>query len=108
MERFFYNLDKRVLTDRWKAPGDHAAFYGYSESNNYITDRYVQDENTLQCTNINISYTFPKKILKQLGLQNLSLNASLANLFYISTVRQERGTSYPYAIEPTFGLSCSF
>lgn len=105
---FYNNLDKRVLTDRWKAPGDHAAFYGYSESNNYITDRYVQDENTLQCTNINISYTFPKKILKQLGLQNLSLNASLANLFYISTVRQERGTSYPYAIEPTFGLSCSF
>lgn len=102
------NVDKRVLTERWKQPGDNSSFYGLGEIVLYMTDRYVQDENTLTCTNLDISYEFPAKLIKPLGLARLSLNASIGNLFYISTVKQERGTSYPYAIQPTFGLSCSF
>ena len=102
------NADKRVLTERWKQPGDNTVFYGLMEYNNYMTDRYVQDENTFTCTNLNITYTFPNKWIRRVGLNRLELNASISNLFYISTVEQERGTGYPYAIQPTFGLSCSF
>lgn len=102
------NSDKRVFTDRWKQPGDKAIFYGLNEYNNYMTDRYVQDENTFTCTNLNINYTFLGKWVKRIGFDRLEFNASISNLFYISTVEQERGTSYPYAIQPAFGLSCSF
>ena len=104
----YYNVDKRVLTDRWQQPGDNAVFYGLNENVNYIMDRYVQDENTFQCTSINLSYSMPGKILKHIGVSRLDFSASISNAFYISTVKQERGTSYPYAIQPTFGISCSF
>lgn len=105
---FHYNLDKRVLNQRWKKPGDEAAFAGYKNTTSYIIDRYVQDEKTLECNNINVSYEFRQKWVKNLGLAALHISGSISNVFYWSTIRQERGTGYPYAIQPTFGFSCSF
>lgn len=104
----YNNVDRRVLTGRWAEPGDNAIYYGLGEYNRYITDRYVQDESTFSCNSLSMSYEFPGKLVKRMGFDRFSVNASIANLFYISTVRQERGTGYPYAIQPTFGLSCSF
>ncbi len=103
-----YNVDRRVYTDRWKKPGDNSAFYGLNENVSYLTDRYIQDENTFACNNLSITYGLPSKLIKRWGFDRFELNASIGNLFYISTVKQERGTSYPYAIQPSFGLSCSF
>lgn len=105
---FHYNLDKRVLNQRWRKPGDETAFAGFNSTTSYIIDRYVQDEKTFSCNNINISYDFRQKWVKNLGFSSLRATGSIANVFYLSTIRQERGTSYPYAIQPTFGFACSF
>ena len=104
----YNNVDKRVFTGRWSKPGDNAIYYGLRENNTYMTDRYIQDESTLSCNNLSLTYNFPNKLTKKWGFERLSVNASISNLFYISTVKQERGTSYPYAIQPTFGISCAF
>lgn len=103
-----YNVDRRVMTERWRNPGDEAAFSGLKTRNSYIVDRYVQDENTFSCNNVNVTYDFRGKWVKGAGLDRLSLTASVGNVFYLSTVRQERGTGYPFAIQPTLGLSCAF
>lgn len=102
------NVDHRILEHRWRKPGDETIFYGLHEVNNFITDRYIQQENSLVCHNISISYDCTHKWIKKIGLEGLYLNGSIGNVFYISTIKQERGLSYPYAIEPSFGLSCTF
>lgn len=102
------NVDNRVKLNRWIKPGDESSFIGLGMNNYYITDRYVQNEILFSCNNINISYNFNSKFLKKLKLERLSISTSLGNIFYLSTIKRERGTSYPYAIQPTFGLSCAF
>ncbi len=103
-----YNVDRRVSTERWMYPGDEATFTGLDYKNYYITDRYIQDEKTFECNNINVTYDFRQKWVQQVGLSRLSVTASIGNVFRWSTIKQERGTSYPFAIQPTFGISCSF
>lgn len=105
---FHNNVDKRVLSERWKQYGDNTHFFGLREREYYITDRYIQKENSLFCHNLNISYDCTNKWTRKIGFKGLYFNGSLGNVFYISTIKQERGTGYPYAIQPSFGLTCSF
>lgn len=106
------NQDRRVLTGTWQKPGDIVPYkrlmLNSSESNTFPCDAFVQKENTLQCTNINISYNFSDSFCRRLGIKGLSLGANLSDIFYISTLKRERGTSYPFSRNPNFSLSFSF
>jgi hypothetical protein len=74
-----------------------------------MTSRFVQDEKTFNCQNINFQYDLRAKSLKQnLGIEILSFNANMADLFYISTVKRERGTSYPFSHNISFSVSAMF
>lgn len=101
------NVDRRVKDLRWRKPGDYAAFLGLKEKyEGRQTSRFVQDDNSLAFKSLNIGYTLPKKWLKKIGvIKSLSCNASINDIFYLSTVKRERGTQYPYAIAPRFRLS---
>lgn len=108
-----YNLDRRVLRDCWEKPGDQALFKMVSASTNddatFVSDMFVQRDNTLQCTNINVSYQFPKTFIRRyLGMQSLSIGVNLSDIFYVSTIKRERGTDYPFSRNPNFNISCSF
>ena len=103
-----FNVDRRVSSERWMNPGDEAIFSGLDYKNYYMTDRYIQDESTFECNNISVTYDFRQKWVQQAGFSRLALTASIGNVFHWSTIKQERGTSYPFAIQPSFGISCSF
>ncbi|UKJ08553.1 SusC/RagA family TonB-linked outer membrane protein [Solitalea lacus] len=105
-----YNVDSRVYDNRWKNPGDNAAFKGLLvTAATSRTSRFVQDEGTINCQNINLMYDLRSKYLnKHLGLDILSVSASVADAFYISTVRQERGTQYPFSRQFSLRISTTF
>ena len=56
----------------------------------------------------NLTYNFSDDVCKKLRLKGLSLNANLSDIFYISSIKRERGTSYPFSRNPNFSVSVSF
>lgn len=105
-----YNVDRRVFEDRWQQPGDHTFFKGLTnETTTYATSRFVQDERTLTCQNVHLSYIFDQSPwLRRIGMRQLTLSGDFSDLFYISTVKQERGLSYPYSRRFSLSLSLAF
>jgi len=100
-----YNVDLRVLTDRWKQPGDITFFKNIAnKERTELTSRFVQNENTLRLSSLNLNYDFDKEFVSKLKLQRLRLNASMNDLFRMSSVRMERGTNYPYARTINLGI----
>ena len=106
-----YNVDRRVYEDRWKEPGDRTFFKGINETTaTQATSRFVQDEATFTCQNLNVTYDLKgnKWLKRNLGIQTLTLKGDIADLFRISTIKQERGTSYPFSRQFSFTLSAMF
>ena len=108
-----YNLDRRMTKYSWKQIGDQARYknkYGdYGNLSTYICDAFIHKDNVFSCNNINLSYTFSQDWFKRATrLQSLSISTSLSDIFYFSTIERERGTSYPFSINPNFSISCTF
>ena len=104
------NADRRVLYDRWKRPGDQATFKRVTDfSNTYATSRFVFDDDAFYASSMNIGYEFPTEWLKNhLGIYYLALNGYMEDLFYTSTIKRERGTSYPFARNYSLSLTVRF
>ena len=108
-----YNLDRRMTKYSWKQVGDQARYknkYGdFGNLSTFICDAFIHKDNVFSCNNINLSYTFSQDWFKRATrLQSLSISASLSDIFYFSTIERERGTSYPFSINPNFSISCTF
>ena len=93
------NVDKRVLLDRWQRPGDITTMKDIRDRNvtTGASSRFVQKNNTLQWSSLTMSYNFRPEQLKKLHLSGLRLSFTMNDLFYWSTIRQERGLDYPYS-----------
>lgn len=93
------NVDKRVLLDRWQKPGDITTMKDIRDRNvtTGASSRFVQKNNTLQWSSLTMSYNFRPEQLKKLHLSDLRLSFTMNDLFYGSTIRQERGLDYPYS-----------
>jgi TonB-linked SusC/RagA family outer membrane protein len=104
------NVDERVFTDRWKQPGDKTFFRGINETAPVnASSRFVQDESTLECEGIYLSYEISnKKWLSRIGLQSLTWSVNTGNLFRISTIKQERGIDYPYSRQISTAINLMF
>jgi len=104
------NQDKRALYDRWQNPGDIAQFKAISQTaTTPISSRFVQSLNTLSSETLNIGYLFDKgPWLQSMRLKTLSVNLMANDFLYFSTVRRERGISYPYARTFAFSFRASF
>ncbi|MBV7533375.1 SusC/RagA family TonB-linked outer membrane protein [Chitinophaga sp. sic0106] len=104
------NQDKRALYDRWKQPGDMVAFKSIAESKSTpISSRFIQNENTISLSSFNIGYEFrDKPWLSKASLAALNLSAFTNDLFYISTIKRERGIEYPFARSVSFSLRATF
>ena len=106
-----YNVDERVYNDRWQNPGDKTFFKSlYDESKTNVTSRFIQDERTMSCQNVHISYNIQNNewLKKNLGVKSLTVGGNFSDLFYISSVKQERGLSYPYSRRFSFTLGLQF
>lgn len=105
----YYNVDKRVLEERWQQPGDKTFFKDIADrSVSNMTSRFVQDYNYLEMSNISLSYRLPREWLKKLGLSSVRVGLNTSDLFYVSTIKRERGLDYPFARQFTFSLNLNF
>lgn len=103
------NVDRRVLTDRWTKPGDIAKYKSLVTGRETVemtkpTSRFVENYNMLQWTSLELSYDFSRAIANKLNLSMLRLSAGMNDLLHASSIKQERGTSYPFARTVTFSL----
>ena len=105
-----YNVDRRVFNDRWKQEGDIARFKAITDKTyTRPTTRFVEDNNTLTLSTVNIYYDFRENgIVKNSFLQQLRASVNLNDIFVISSVKTERGTSYPFARNATFTIQATF
>ncbi|MGE8378095.1 MAG: SusC/RagA family TonB-linked outer membrane protein [Sphingobacterium sp.] len=105
----YQNADRRVLEERWKQPGDLTKYKAIGDQSfTQPSSRFIQTESYLRFSTININYSFSNEILKRYKLERLRLNFSMNDMFRWSTVRMERGISYPYAREFNFGVMVQF
>lgn len=103
-----YNQDRRALYDRWHKPGDRTQFKDIANSaSTPMSSRFVQRNNVLSLQSVNASYDFYEYAHK-LKLEALRLSFYINDLFWLSTIKQERGTAYPFARSFTFALSFTF
>lgn len=106
MSSLNYNQDKRALYDRWQKPGDYAQFKNIAASESTpMSSRFVQTENILSLESLQIGYEFEPQLARNLGVSGLRLSAYMNDIFRISNIKQERGTSYPFARSFSFALS---
>ena len=92
--------------------------------NDRWSDRYIEDGSYIRLKNISLGYTFPKKLVRKLYLENLRVNVNIQNLLTITKYDgydPEVGTStqssfvagldngrYPSPTMYSFGLNVTF
>lgn len=112
----FGNLDKRVA-ETWVRPGDNAKYRAITMMQRPTdtgtvtkpTSRFIQKENELYISSLNIGYDFYQmKWVKNLGLERFKLSFYANELARFSTVKVERGTSYPFARTFSFSVDVTF
>lgn len=109
MEALKKNQDKRALYDRWTTPGQLTSFKGISLTESTpMSGRFIQEENVLSGESVSVSYDFRGKWMKSAGISNLRLSGYVNDIFRLSTVKRERGISYPFARSVSFALSVTF
>lgn len=93
-----------------------------ANTNNRISDRFVEDGSFLRIKNISIGYTFPKKLLSKCQIENLRVYVNVQNLYtftdysgydpevgsYDVLLRNIDNARYPSQRIYTFGLNVSF
>lgn len=91
------NVDKRVLSNRWLHDGDVVFFRGISDVATRATSRFVMKDNVFELQSASVQYKWHAPYLRCLGLQTITFGVNMSDLFYVSSVKRERGTSYPFA-----------
>lgn len=116
------NVDKRLYDGVWR-PGDEGKIKPYKnlgtvwipEEGAYAklktnpTSRFVQDRNEFTLSNLSLYYDFYRHgFLKKCGIERLKVSAYANNLFTLSSIEIERGTSYPFSRSFNFSVSATF
>lgn len=114
------NVDKRILYGRWSESNKNAPFKTLQpyndEKGNYIkvpktepTSRFVQRKNELDISSVNAYYDIrDREWLTKAGLRRVKVAFNMNDIYKFSTLRMERGTSYPFARTMSFSLTAEF
>lgn len=103
------NQDRRALYDRWQKPGDIAKFKGISRTDSTpMSSRFVSVNNYLTIESIRLSYELPYTLMKKMGIQGMTFSAYMNDIARWATVKEERGTSYPFSRSISMALSLNF
>ena len=105
----YHNVDARAFTDRWKNAGDLTRYLAItSGTTTHYSERFVEKRNELYLSSVQVMYDVPVRKISKLGFRKLAVGFGFSDIGYLSTVRFERGTSYPYCrginitFRPTF------
>lgn len=108
------NLDRR-LYDAWQKPGDVAPYrvlvtqyMGSTTQLTKPTSRFVQENNELYISSMNLGYEFNGEWMKKISLERLKLSFYMNELLRVSSIDIERGTSYPFARNFSFSIQATF
>lgn len=103
------NLDRRVLSARWLQPGDVTFFKGIGKNRTRASSRFVMDDNVFQLQTASLKYKFSTKYLKEKwNIQSANISMNMNDIFYLSSIKRERGTNYPFARRVSFTFSVMF
>ncbi|MDR0544889.1 MAG: SusC/RagA family TonB-linked outer membrane protein [Odoribacteraceae bacterium] len=92
------NADRRVLSERWHKPGDVTFFKAFSNALTRETSRFVMDDRVFELQSATFQWRVDRAgFLRGYGLQSILFSVNASDLFYFSTIKRERGTSYPFA-----------
>ena len=106
---YMTNNDRRALTERWQKPGDVALYKAITDNSaTKATSRFVQREKRLSMTSLRLAYNMDSDRLRGSWISMLRLSITANDLFYASTIRQERGLSYPFTRSVTFNAQVNF
>lgn len=110
---YTHNVDRRVSTDRWVKAGDVAKYTSLKtertgRSYTKPTSRFVQDYSTLSLSSIELSYDLTPEITQKIGMSLVRFSVGMNDIFHLSTVKMERGLSYPFARSVNFSVRISF
>lgn len=104
-----YNVDSRVLEQRWTQEGDIKPYRSIRDKSLVrASSRFVEDENSLAMTSARVSYNLKSDWIQKIGLRHAKLSVYMSDIFRISTVERERGTTYPFARSVSFSLQTKF
>ena len=107
-----YNVDRRAYTDSWTTEGQQAKFKRITDPNYFTnpTSRFVFDLNEVRMANLSVGYDFRNWdfVKHGRGISSLRATFSMNDVFTLSSIRQERGTMYPFARAFVFTLQSSF
>lgn len=109
----YYNLDRRIL-DSWRKVGDVAPYKalvarGSDRAYTKPTSRFIQTENELYISTINIGYEFlGQEWLRKAGLSRLKFSFYMNELARFSSIKIERGLTYPFARNFSFTVQAEF
>ena len=108
-----YNVDRRIYEGRWYQVGTPAKYEkrDRNPSASSLTrqdSRFVQKDNVLSLSSASIYYDLPLKWISRIKMSRLRLSLYANDLATFSSIRIERGTSYPYARSFSFSLSATF
>ena len=102
------NVDNRVWSDRWMQEGDEVYFKGISNEKTRMTSRFVMPDNVFSLQSASVQYDLNTPYLQKWGIQNMRFSLNMSDLFYLSSVKRERGTSYPFARNVGLNISLLF
>lgn len=104
------NVDRRVLYDRWNTPGVEAKYKSITQrTSTYPTSRFVEDIDEFVFSSISLGYELSYlDFIKRSPIDRLRVSFNMNDIGRISTVKQERGTEYPFARAFSFSISASF
>ncbi len=104
------NADRRVNTMRWRQEGDVTPLKDIADMSllTQPTTRFVQDNNVFQHSSLDVGYTLKPGTVRSMGLSNVRFSFNTGELFMLSSIRQERGTSYPFERVYSFKAQVSF
>ena len=105
------NVDRRAFTERWKRPGDLVRFLGIPENETVVkrySERFVERDNLLAITSVMLNYEWQAEWLKKVGIRRMNVGFGMSDIARISSVKQERGTEYPFQRGFNFTLRTTF
>jgi hypothetical protein len=63
------------------------------------------DDNVFQLQTINLTYRWSAPFLERAGIELLNMSFNMSDVFYLSSIRRERGTAYPFSRKAGFTLT---
>lgn len=104
-----FNVDRRVYEQRWTKQGDVTFFKGKNDTQpTYASSRFVQKDNLLSMENVSLYYRLPQKVNQKYHLENTMVTLYLGEMFWLSTIKRERGLDYPFSHTVTLQLQTTF